>query len=560
MLSLIRCVVWKSPLDRAANAIALAVLFTFASRLAAEDAPLHERIDSLIEAKAGGPLAPQADDAEFVRRLYLDLAGRIPTADETRAFLDDPAPDKRVRLIDRLLGSDDHVARMEQVLHVMLMERLGEHEEWSKYLHDSVAANKPWDQMVREMLNPNPDDEATRGSAFFYSKRLENYGQNPVDIPALVRDVGRLFMGIDVQCAQCHDHLFVDDYKQEYYQGLFAFVGHLSLRTDVKFPAVAEKTMAKKVDFVSVFVQQPKSIGPKLPEMDEVAIPVFAKGEEFEIKPDPKKKIPGKLKFSTLPILAEQLPTADNQLFTRNIANRLWWLMMGRGLVHPLDLQHTGNPPSHPELLDLLGKELAAHQFDMRWLLRELALSRTYQRSSRFVESMASVDEIPPESYRLALEKPLLAEQMLVSVAVATETKIAGLTLDPKPGTEMPASVRKSLEPVTKKFAAAFANPPRDPEVDHHPALRGALFLMNDDTVMRWLEPKEGNLTDRLAKLDDNNKTAEELYLSILSRRPTDAERQEVADYFSKNSDRRPIAIRQLAWALLASNEFSVNH
>jgi hypothetical protein len=367
-------------------------------------------------------------------------------------------------------------------------------------------------------------------------------------------------MGIDVQCAQCHDHLFVDDYKQEYYQGLFAFVGHLSLRTDVKFPAVAEKTMAKKVDFVSVFVQQPKSIGPKLPEMDEVAIPVFAKGEEFEIKPDPKKKIPGKLKFSTLPILAEQLPTADNQLFTRNIANRLWWLMMGRGLVHPLDLQHTGNPPSHPELLDLLGKELAAHQFDMRWLLRELALSRTYQRSSRFVDSTTLVDEIPPESYRLALEKPLLAEQMLVSVAVATEMKIAGLTLDPKPGTEMPASVRKSLEPVTKKFAAAFANPPRDPEVDHHPALRGALFLMNDDTVMRWLEPKEGNLTDRLAKLDDNDKTAEELYLSILSRRPTDAERQEVADYLSKNTDRRPVAIRQLAWALLASNEFSVNH
>jgi hypothetical protein len=333
--------------------------------------PLHLRIDQLIEAKAGGAVADSASDAEFHRRIYLDLAGRVPSVEETRAFLADTAADKREKLIDRLLASDDHARRMAQVLHVMLMERLGDHEEWQKFLRSSAKANKPWDQLVREILNPDPNDEQTRGSALWFSKRLEHYGENPIDVPGMVRDVGRHFLGVDVQCAQCHDHLFVDDYKQEHYAGLFAFVGHTSIRSDVKFPAIALKPLEKKVDFMSVFVKEPKAVGPKLPGGEEVTIPTLAKGEEFEQPPDKAKNTPGVPKFNTLKILSEQLPRAENKLFTRNIANRLWWLMLGRGLVHPLDMHHSGNPPSHPEVLDLLDHELAAHQFDMRWLIRE---------------------------------------------------------------------------------------------------------------------------------------------------------------------------------------------
>src|SRR5688572_18245089 len=237
----------------------------FLVNAAGQDQPLHERIDALIEAKAGAPLAPAAPDGEFLRRVYLDLAGRIPSAAETRAFLADADPQKRAKVIDKLLASDEHVRRMSQSFHVMLMERLGDHAEWQKWLRGSFAANKPWDQMVRELANPNADDEATRGSALFVSKRLENYGQNPVDVPGLVRDVGRMFLGIDVQCAQCHDHLFVDEYKQEFYHGLLAYVGNLQLVNGKPFPAISEKPLTKKVDFVSVFVQQPRSVGPKLP-------------------------------------------------------------------------------------------------------------------------------------------------------------------------------------------------------------------------------------------------------------------------------------------------------
>jgi hypothetical protein len=512
-------------------------------------APLHERIDQLIEAQAGGPLAAQASDAEFLRRVTLDFAGRIPTADELRAFLADTSADnsnaKRTAVVDKLLASDEYPRRMQQVFHVMLMERLGDHEEWSKYLHDSFAANKPWDQMCREMMNPNPDDEATRGAALFFTKRLENYGQNPVDVPALVRDVGRLLMGIDVQCCQCHDHLFVDDYKQEYYQGLFAFVGQTYIRKDLKFPAVGEKPLTKKVEFMSVFIQKPKAIGPKLPGIAEVSLPEFKAGEEYEIPPDKKTKFPGKPKFSALQVLAEQLPTADNRLFSHNIANRLWWLMMGRGLVHPLDLQNTENAPSHPEVLELISHELAAHQFDMKWLLRELALSRTYQRSG--VAEFA-LETIPPQSYRVALEKPLSSEQLLASMLRATGEY------------EQTKGDAKKLTALQAHFDKAFANPPREPEVEHSPSVKAALFLLNDDTVIGWLAPGKENLTARLAKIDDSDKLAEELYASVLSRLPTAEERAEVAAFLKSHGDRRDKAIENLAWALLASSEFCTNH
>jgi hypothetical protein len=510
----------------------------------AQEKPLHQRIDELIEAAAGGEFAGQADDAEFLRRVYLDLAGRIPTRDEAVEFFGNTEADKRAKLIDKLLASDDHVRRMEQFLNVMLMERLGDHEDWRKFLRESVKENKHWDVFVREMLNPNSDDEATRGSALFFSKRLENYGQNPVDVPALVRDVGRLLLGVDVQCAQCHDHLFIDEYKQEHYHGMFAYISQMGRRTDVQFPAVIEKPLLKKVEFMSVFVQEPKTVGPKLPGLEEVSLPTFEKGQEYEVPPDPKAKTPGKVKFSALKAMSEQLPTPTNPLFKKNIANRLWWLMMGRGQVHPLDLMHKDNPASHPAVLDLMADELAAHEFDMRWLLKELALSKTYQRST--VASFAA-DEVPLQSYRVALEKTLLSEQLLQSILTAT-------------GMRETVKDDKQLTELQVKFDKAFALPAREPEVEHAPSVKAALFLLNDPTVIGWLKPQENNLAARLEKLTDAGAFAEELYLSILSRKPADEEKQAVADYLSKHADHRTEAIRTLAWSLLASNEFGINH
>ncbi len=527
------------------QALLLALLtLSYAVVAAADDSPLCVQIDELIAAQAGGPLAEMSSDGEFLRRVYLDLAGRPPSVEEAKAFLAEPAADKREKLIDKLLASDDHVRRMTQAFHVMLMERLGDHAEWQKFLRESFAANKPWDQMTRDMLSPNPEDEKARGAALWYTKRLENYGQNPVDIPALVRDVGRHFLGIDVQCAQCHDHLFVDDYKQDFYHGLFAFVGHTTIRTDLGFPAVGLKPLDKKVEFMSVFVQKPQAVGPKLPGGEEVEIPTFGKGEEFEQPPDRKTKHPGVPKFNTLKILSEQLPRADNQLYTRNIANRLWWLLLGRGLVEPLDLAHSDNPPSHPELLDLLASELAAHQFDMRWLIRQIALSQTYQRSGVLGE------EVLPKTFRAALEKPLSSEQMLASLR-----QVLG---DGKPLAIDPAD--KSWTDWQARFDKNLANPAREPEVGHNPTVKAALFLMHDATVLGWLKPQGENLTARLLKESDVGKLADELYVAVLSRPPTDDEKTAVAEYLSPRSDRREQAVTNLVWSLIASNEFCANH
>jgi hypothetical protein len=526
------------------------VLLLFAAldgRLLLAEKTFSGRVDQLINEKANGPHAAQTSDEDFLRRIYLDFAGRIPASSETLAFLTDRDTAKRQKLVDHLLASPEYARRMTELFHVMLMERLGDHAEWTKYLTDSFQANKPWDQIVKEMIYPNAEDESLRGAAFFLSKRLENYGQNPVDYPGLVRDVGRLFLGVDMQCAQCHDHLFIDDYKQEDYQGLFAFLGQTTLRQDVKFPAVAENLTTKKVAFKSVFVQVEKMTGPRLPRSAEVEIPTFAKGEEYSTAPDKKKKLPGVPKFSPLQILSQQLPRGENDLFKKNIANRLWWVMMGRGLVHPLDLHHSDNPPSHPELLELLANELASREFDMKWLLREIALSETYQRSS---ELPSGISEVPAESYRVFLEKPLSAEQLVASVVQAT-------------GGDGPIASSGDFAPskeMRERFLKTFANPPREPEGEHAPTLKGALFLMNDQAVLEKFKPVAGNLVDRLTKQADPAKLAEELFLTVLVRRPTSEEVAEIGDYLAAHNGNRDAAIGHLAWSLTASIEFSVNH
>ena len=525
----------------------IALCFLASVSLAADDS-LHARIDAIIEAKAGGALAAQSTDAEFLRRVYLDLAGRIPSVEESRAFLADSSADKREKAIDRLLASDDHVRRMTQAFNVMLMERLADDASWKKYLQDAFKANKPWDQMAREILNPDSEQESLRGAAVWYVKRLENYGQNPVDVPALVRDVGRHFMGIDVQCCQCHDHLFVDEYKQDYYQGIYAFVGQAYIRKDVQYPAVGLKPLEKKVEYMSVFEQKPLAVGPKLPGMQEVSLPTFPKGEEFAQPPDKKTKFLGTPKFNTLAVLSEQLPRPENSLFTRNIANRLWWLLIGRGLVWPLDLQHADNAPSHPEVMDVLAKELVEHKFDMRRVLREIAMSRTYQRSS--VAPDEATAEAPLESYRTALEKQLSSEQMLASVRQALGgSKPLAIAADDKNWTEWQA-----------KFDKAMANPAREPEVEHSPTVKAALFLMNDETVLGWIGPKDDNLAARLMKIESADALADELYLAVLSRQPTDDEKKQAGEYLSARKDRREKAVTNLIWSLLASNEFCANH
>ncbi|MEZ5944968.1 MAG: DUF1553 domain-containing protein [Planctomycetaceae bacterium] len=515
--------------------------------------PLHQRIDAHIDAASDNwMIAPRSDDAEFVRRIYVDLAGRIPTIEEVRSFLHDSTTDKRGRLIDRLLADSDFPQHMTNQLHIMLMERLGNDPEWEKFLLTSFRENRPWDEMVREMLHANRENEDTRGAAYFLTSRLISEGaMAETDVPGLTRDVSRLLAGQDLQCAQCHDHVSIDDYKQRDFQGLHTIFLNVKQDRTATFPAITEGLMSKKHEFMSVFIQQQEETGPVVPGAGEIEIPVFQEGEEYKVPPDRKKKIDGVPAFSPLETLARELAQQDNAIFRRNAANRFWFLMLGRGLVHPLDVHHSGNPPSHPELLEELGQEFAAHNFDIKWLLKEIALSETYQRTSRLPDGQ----EPPPrEKFLLAHQKRISPEQLFESTLVATgERRTSQAVRD-----EASKAEDEKTDAFRQQFVKLFANPPREPETEFEPSVQGTLFVLNNAQVQRLFERRKGNLIDRLASLPNEN-VADELFLSVLSRPPSPDDRADVDAVLAQATD-RDSAISQLAWALWSSNEFFLNH
>ncbi len=509
---------------------------------AASAQSLHDLIDREIERQAGGPVSPIADDAEFLRRVYLDLTGRPPISATARQFLGDKSASKRQKLIDQLLASDDYARRMQEACTAMLLERRKEatvpDAAWTKYLRDSFAANKPWDKLVGELLfsEPGPDKKPQPQAKFFLAA-------GRADMHLKTQDVSRLFLGRDIMCAQCHNHPSVDDFLQADYFGLFTFL--------------QDTPQKAQTEFESVFNPGKQTTGPRLPGGTEIKIPKFEKGQEAEAKQHRPRLL-----------LSSNLPKSENQLFKRNAINRFWFLMMGRGLVHPLEMHHAKNPPSHPALMSTLADKFAQSGFDVKQLLREIALSRAYQRSSQLPEGVDEKDA-PPQSYRNAINKPLSPEQMAWSVMQVTGNLDAMLKAPVPEKSDFSYNnyingridkAPDNFPDVMTLFVGVFGNPPGVPEVEFNPAMGHALFLMNEKLVLGWLTPKPGNLVDRLSKLTDNTKVAEELYLSVLTRLPTVEEQADTAAYLDQFKDRRVAALSELAWALLASSEFRCNH
>jgi hypothetical protein len=537
--------------------LSLAALFVIAlaAPAFADSPPLHERIDravAAVEKDYEKNAAPLSTDAEFLRRITLDLTGTIPTATDARAFLKDAASDKRARLIDHLLASPEYARRMQDVFDVMLLERRPDKHvpraAWQDYLRSSFAENKPWDVLVREILSADGTDPKTRPSAKFYLDR-------EAEPNLLTRDISRLFLGMNLQCTQCHDHPLVASYKQDHYYGIFAFLNRTTLFTDkARNLAVLAEKAEGEVTYQSVFdpKKETKKTTPVVPFGTAIKEPMLEKGKEYEVAPaNGVRPVP---KFSRRSQLAGQVATKDNVQFRRNIANRLWALLMGRGLVHPLDMDHADNPPSHPELLTLLADEVAATKFDVRHFLREVALSKTYQRSS---ELPAGGKEVPITSLKVARLKPLSPEQLAWSLMQATGLTDAERKALGKNATE--ATVSAKLAGNVAAVVATFGGKPGQAPGAFEATLDQALFVANGKLVRGWLAPRPGNLTDRLAQLKETDAIAQELYLSVLTRPASDEERKDVADYLKGQKDRGP-ALQELAWALLASAEFRFNH
>ncbi len=561
MVSTMRVLKHRPPLN-----FSVAVVLLLGAKAVFSAPPLHQQIDQLIEAKAGDSVTELADDAEFLRRASLDFNGIIPTADETQKFLADKNPQKRENRINRLLADAKYARRMREAFTVMLLERRTganvSDEDWNAFLEMSFAANKPWNQFVRELFQANATDEKLRGSVKFFV----DGGRG--DHHQMTQDVARLFLGMNIHCAKCHDHPTVAEYTQADYYGLLSYLSQSKLQKNSATQAshLVETVAKDKLEFASVFVPEDKQkTGPRLPKGAEIEIPAFENDQQFA--EPPKDGLPGVPKFRPRLLLSDHLTAATNKRFVRNSVNRFWFLMMGRGLVHPLDMLHRDNPPSHPKLLDVLAREFVAHKFDVKWLLREIATSRAYQRSSLLPEGVNPKDA-PPQSYQVANGKGLSPEQMMWSFLRATghldklmkrpKAEDSKFTYKDYINRRIPPP--DNLHDTMTLFTNVFGNPSGEAEVVFQPSMGQSLFLMNEPLLLSWLKPQNDNLIDRLAKQKDSSLVAEQLYLGILSRQPDKEEKTFVAEHLEQNAARRTEAISQFAWALLSSAEFRLNH
>ena len=481
-----------------------------AADLLPPDRPIEEVVDHYVEARLaeeGLRPAPSADDATLIRRLTLDLVGRIPTAAETRLYVESTEPEKRARLVDRLMASPGFVRHQADGFEAMLMA--GTRGELRAYLGLAFAENRPWDEVFRDLMRGDESEPGRKGASGFLKARAK-------DLDRLTSDVSSVFFGVDVSCAKCHDHPKVRDWKQDHYYGMKSFldrtievgkfVGEREYGT-VKFETIAGEEKRAKFMFLTGRVVE--VAGAEEPSKE-------AKQEEKRRLDEAKKKKepPPAPKVSARAKLVEvALEPGERDFFARSIANRLWDRFFGVGLVMPLDQMHSENPPSHPDLLAWLARDTIEHRYDLRRLIRGLVLSRAYARASQW-ESAEAPDR---RLFAVAAVRPLTPLQLAASMWVAT-TDPASLPDDPT-GDEHGRKV-EDLAGRGRSLASAFARPGEEYQI----GVSEALLMSNSDRLNDLLADGGDRLVGRLAKIEDRRERVDLAVRSILSRPADDEE------------------------------------
>ena len=488
-------------------------------------AELAARIDRLIGDRLkerNVPPAPVVGDAAFIRRVFLDLAGRIPSILEVRDFLDDDRPDKRRIWVDLLLRGlrkgdhgdtySDHFASLWR--HWLVPH--GENEQgnypgppFENWLRRQFRDNVSYDRLVRSILtaaaNRRGDDNA---SAFYLAN--ENKAEN------LAAATARQFLGLKLECAQCHDDRSGGNWTREQFWELAAFFSDLQ-RPDG---------------------QRGKRLEITIPNSKTTVKAGFPDGS----------RPAGGSQADPRALLADWVTSADNPHFARAAANRLWAYLFGTGLVEPADEHGGHNPPSHPELLDELARQLALHRFDLKYLLRAIVLSRAYQRSSLATHP----GQNDPRLFARMAVRGLSAEQLFDSLAEATE--FSG-------GPSQPFGYNRAQTP-RNEFIARFVSQEKRTEL--HTSILQALHLMNGPFMTRAtsLEHNRTLATVAEAARIDTARRLETLYLVALTRKPTAKELKRLVPYVNRGgpsgSPRKALA--DVFWALLNSSEFFLNH
>jgi hypothetical protein len=495
---------------------------------------LSQRIDHHIAAgwKQNGvkPAVP-ADDAEFLRRVYLDLVGRIPSVTEARKFLDDKSADKRRRLVDRLLDSPRHAAHFANLWRVWWLPETTSNPEvqylgrdFETWLSAKLKKNTAYDKMVQEIF-ALPVNEGTLDYAYYDVNPLmvspAAFYQAKANKPEeMAAGVGRAFLGLKLDCAQCHDHPFAD-WRREEFWGIAAFFAGLPRRPEAQY---ISGRVAQFEENVSV---------------REIAIPDTKRMVKaaFLDKTEPKFKD----KVSPRLTLGAWITAKENPYFARAAVNRLWAYFLGVGLIEPVDEIAGGqNKASHPELLDELARQFIDSGYDLKFVTRAIVNSHTYQLSS------AGTNGAEPRLFARMAMRGLSAEQLWDSLAQAT----AFDTVERK---RLPQNFKRRNE-----FLARFTRGTDKPS-EQQTSILQALTLMNGKIASdaTSLEKSETLAAVADAPFLDTAAKIETLYLAVLSRRPTERERERMVKYVDERGDR---ALADVFWALLNGPEFVLNH
>jgi hypothetical protein len=465
-----------------------------------------------------------ADDAEYLRRVYLDTIGTLPAATEARRFLNDPRPDRRGRLVDELLQrpefADYWALKWADLLRVD-REVLGHKRAYAyyKWIRDSVAANKPLDRFAQEILTAEGPLQET-GAANYY-RVVSKPGE-------AASTLAQVFLGVRIACAECHHHPF-DRWGQNDFFGMEAFFTQVGIRS------------SPKGEMLMLSGDQPT----RNPRTGDIIV-AHALGT-----PMPAASAPGDRRVR----LAEWLAAPGNPWFARNLANRTWAHFLGRGLVEPVDDVRATNPPSNPELLDALARNLVESKFDFRQLIRTITASRTYQLSSR----PNATNERDEQNYSRALFKRLDAEVLLDMVCQTT-----GIG-EKFPG--VPSGYRAIQlwdSKVPHYFLKLFGRPVRasacECERNHEPGVSQVLHILNSPEIHAKLTNEGGYLARVAREKADDGSLVDEVYLTFYSRPPTEKERGVALAYLRRDPTKRREAAEDLAWALMNSLEFVFNH
>jgi hypothetical protein len=498
------------------------------------------RIDALVAHKQqqlGLQPSPLCDDRTFARRVYLDLIGTPPTTAELKAFLSDPTSDRRIKLVDRLLERPEYADYWTLKWGDLLRSNrtsLGDKGMWSftNWIRTQLAQNRPVDQFVRDLIVAQ-GSTFTNGPANFY--RVAN---NPQD---LAETASQVFLGVRMQCARCHHHPFEKWSQTDYYQ-FAAFFARVGQKGSNEFGIFGNETIVRINDGGEV--THPKTGAVMHPTPLGAQLAVLPGGKQPDPDADGDRR----------QALAQWITGPQNRLFSRNIANRYWGYLLGKGIVNPIDDQRVTNPPTNPALLDFLADELVSSKFDLKHLLRIICNSNTYQRSSEATRDNRS-DEL---FFTHFLPRRLPAETLLdaIDFACGTQEKFNNL----------PAGTRAIQLPdpnVGSDFLDVFGRPQRliacECERVAEPNLSQTLSLMNGGKVNGKVTQGDGRIARQInAKMPDDL-ILNDLYLAALGRPPQARERNVVLGALIFAPDRKAV-FEDVLLTLLNSKEFLFNH